>query len=382
MTEARKRSLYATALLVGSTLGAGVFGLPYAFAQSGWLIGAFTLVFVGALLLVLQLINTELCLQTPGRHRIVGLVGRYLGTRWRWVATILFFGLGWGILLAYAILGGAFLFELLAPVFGGNVSTYSLIFVVIEAILVLAPIKRAASIELIIGSLLLILFVVLILSGVPFIEWHQVVAVDVTHTLAPYGVVIFALASLGVAPEIHDIFGEKYEYRMPKAIVHGFLILLLLYLAFTFVIVGVNGIETSENALSAYVPILGSLAFLVGSVVGLITIGSISLMVGEQVKDTLRIDLGASKVMAWSLTWAIPVALFLFGVRDFINVISFTGAVFTALLAVCILLTYERMRGTICCRRHCFVVPRWMTIFIGVLFVSGAIRQIFLTMFL
>lgn len=382
MTEARKRSLYATALLVGSTLGAGVFGLPYAFAQSGWVIGAFTLLFVGVLLLILQLVNVELCMQTPGHHRITGLIGRYLGKRWRFVATILFFGLEWGILLAYAILGGAFLFELLAPIFGGNVSTYSLIFVAVEALLVLAPIKRAAHIEFVVGSVLLMLFVVLILSGVPFIEWHQVVATDVTYALAPYGVVLFALAGLGVAPEMHDVFGEKYEYRMPKTVIHGFLILLTLYLAFTFVVVGVNGTGTSENALSAYVPVLGSLAVLMGSVVGLVTIGSISLMVGEQVKDTLRIDLGASKTLAWILTWAIPVALFLLGVRDFIRVISFTGAVFTALLAGLVLLAYERMRRTICRRRHCFVVPRWVTFFIMLLFVGGALRQIVLTFFL
>lgn len=374
--------MLATSVFVGSVLGAGVFGLPYAFAQAGWLVGFFYLVVIGGVLLILQLINAEITIQTPGRRRLAGLAGVYLGPFGRYATTLLFFGMNWGVLIAYMILAAGFLSEIFGPIFGSGALAYGLAFVVVEAFLLLLPIKRAAHFELIIGGVLLTLFLVLILSGLPFVEPINWIAFSGAQAFAPYGVVLFALSGIGVMPEMHDVFGEKYEYRLPKAVIHGFFILFTLYAFFTLAVVGVNGVGTTENALEAYAPMLGPGMVAFGALLGLLTIGSIFFMVAEQVKDTLAFDFALHRRAAWFLTLAVPTLLFVLGVRDFISVISFTGSVFVALLACVMLLIYERMRRGVCRRVKCFTVPRMVSIAIGLIFVAGAVREILLSFFL
>mgnify|MGYP001572955424 CR=1 FL=1 len=382
MTEARKRSLLATSVFVGSVLGAGVFGLPYAFARAGWMIGFLYLVVIGGVLLVLQLINAEITIQTPGRRRLAGLAGVYLGPVGRYVTTFLFFCMNWGVLIAYTILAAGFLSEIFGSMFGSSILAYGLVFVAIEALLLLLPIKRAAHFELVIGGILLTLFLVLILSGLPFLQPGNWITFTPSEWLTPYGVALFALAGIGVMPEMHDVFGEKYEYRLPKAVIHGFFILFTLYAFFTLAVVGVNGSFTTENALEAYTIVLGPGMRAFGALLGLLTIGSIFFMVAEQVKDTLTFDFAFHRRAAWFVTLAVPTLLFVLGVRDFISVISFTGSVFVALLACVMLLIYERMRRGVCRRVKCFTVPRVVSIVIGLIFITGAIREIFIRFFL
>ncbi|MDA1038341.1 MAG: hypothetical protein O2877_01475 [bacterium] len=382
MTEARKRSLQAISLFIGSILGAGVFGLPYAFSKAGFAVGFLYLVVLTGVILLLQLLSAEITIQTPGRKRLTALAGEYLGSYGRWITTLLFFGLTWGVLISYIILGGSFLTTLLQPVFGGSFFVYGLIFIIVEAALVALPLRKAARFQLLVGGTLLILFSVLILSGLPQVDIGNLFTITTEHKFLPYGVVLFSLAGLGVMPEMHDIFGKKYEYRLSKAVIHGYMILFVLYLLFALAVVGVTGAGTTEDAFIGYATTLGPFVGTLGSLVGLVTIGSIFMMMGEQMKDTFLFDFSLGKFPSWFLTLIVPVALFLFGVRDFITVISFTGAVFSALLACMILLIYERMRKTRSHKTKHFAVPRVLSIIIGIIFIVGALRQILLTFFL
>ena len=49
---------------------------------------------------------------------------------------------------------------------------------------------------------------------------------------------------------------------------------------------------------------------------------------------------------------------------------------FSALTAVMFIFVYERLRKNVCRHVKCFTVPRALTMFIGLVFVAGAIVQI------
>src|SRR3989338_4596065 len=101
-------------MMIGAIIGVGIFGLPYAFAQSGFAIGLLELFILGSFLTILQLMFGEVVVQTPGTHRLVSYIGLYLGPVWKWVA-LLAFDLGiWGAMLAYMVVGGEFLHALLS----------------------------------------------------------------------------------------------------------------------------------------------------------------------------------------------------------------------------------------------------------------------------
>ena len=63
--------LRSVGLMIGAIVGVGVFGLPYAFAQSGVGIGLLELLVLGGCLTVLQLMFAEVVMATPDRHRLM-----------------------------------------------------------------------------------------------------------------------------------------------------------------------------------------------------------------------------------------------------------------------------------------------------------------------
>ncbi|MDG1950529.1 MAG: aromatic amino acid transport family protein, partial [bacterium] len=60
------RFLRSVGMMIGAIVGVGVFGLPYAFSQSGFPLGIIELIVVGGLLVIMQLMFAEVAVQTPG----------------------------------------------------------------------------------------------------------------------------------------------------------------------------------------------------------------------------------------------------------------------------------------------------------------------------
>src|SRR3972149_565150 len=75
----RRKFLHAVAVLVGTMVGAGVYGVPFVFAKAGFWVGTVWLVAVAGLLCVLQLLFAELTLATQGVHQLVGYATIWLG---------------------------------------------------------------------------------------------------------------------------------------------------------------------------------------------------------------------------------------------------------------------------------------------------------------
>ena len=69
----------ATAVLVGSMVGVGIFGLPYAFAQAGFWVGMGLLVAIGLITMLVDLMYGEVILRTHATHQIMGYARLYLG---------------------------------------------------------------------------------------------------------------------------------------------------------------------------------------------------------------------------------------------------------------------------------------------------------------
>ncbi|HLF67181.1 MAG TPA: aromatic amino acid transport family protein, partial [Gammaproteobacteria bacterium] len=67
------------ATLVGGTIGVGVYGLPFTFQKSGFLVGLLFLVGIGGLMLLTSLLYGEVVLRTHERHQLIGYTRKYLG---------------------------------------------------------------------------------------------------------------------------------------------------------------------------------------------------------------------------------------------------------------------------------------------------------------
>ncbi len=362
--------------MIGSVVGVGVFGLPYALSKSGYVLGLLELLAVGFLLLLLQLLYAEIVVQTPGKHRIAGYVKLYLGHPWDRVVTVLFAFSAWGAMVAYMLVGGGFLHTLLSPIFGGTLFWYQLGMAILAACLTFGGISKLAKMEAVVVGALLFLFAFMILAALPSIQFKNLLQGNVSQWFAPYGVVFFALSSLGVVPEMKEVLGKQIR-KLPQAVVTGQTVIVLLYALFVFAVVGVPGSDTTERAFEGLATTLGPSFALIGSFLGSLTVLSVFSLMAAQLQGILRFDYGIPLRKAWLAAILVPVSLFLFGVRAFIELIGFTGAVFGGLLGLFILATYVRMRrSSVCQIHHCLTLPRILTWLIVAVIIGGIFETV------
>jgi len=364
--------------MVGGMVGVGVFGLPYAFAQSGGLIGISMLLALGFLIMLLNFMYAEVVEQTPGRHRLVGYVKNYLG---QWPANLMalvFIPYAWGAMLAYILVGGDFLHTLLAPLLGGPLLAYQLSLAAFSAVLTFGGIKKLAKLETFIVGGLIFLFVFMILASLPFLEPRNILAAHLGNWFVPYGVLLFALSGLGVIPEMKDVLGARRRHQLPHAILFGQVVVVALYGLFALAVIGVTGPATTPAAFDGLASMFGRTFAVVGSLLGSIAILSIFSLVSIELQDIWRFDYKINQKISWLLTIIAPVIFLLFGVSQFVELIGFLGAVFGGLIGIVVVIMYEKMRQAGLCPIHkCLRVPHFVAWLLITIFVGGIIQTIF-----
>jgi len=377
MKEKLKIIFRSDATMIGAVIGVGVFGLPYAFAQVGYFLGLLYLVVIGFFVITVHLLYAEVTIQTPGKHRLVGYVERYLGKRWRYLATVVSAGSIWGAIVAYIIIGGSFAHMLLSGIFGGNLFYYQLGFFVVGILLVHQGLRFIVRLEAILAVILAFLFVAIILRGIPEVSLTSFTDIDYSNFFLPYGVILFSLIGLGAIPEVRDSMGRMY-HRLRLVIIFSGIATIALYAAFAFVVVGISGSATSTDALSDLITHFGPIFGVVGISLGLISVMTSFLILCLELIDTFRFDYKWNKNLSWIVTCAVPLLIFLIGARSFIHVVDFTGSVFAGIIAVITILLFEKIRKKMCDEgKQCFLIPKFFSYFLMVIFLIGAVLGVY-----
>src|SRR3990167_9858491 len=175
--------------LVGTTVGAGIFGLPFAFFRSGFLFGFIELILLISMVLLIQEILGEITLWTRGRKRLVGLAKEYLGLRWERIVKVSVLSGSAGVLLVYIILGG----EFLALIFNKGPLWGSLTFFFFWFFAILIRPKTFGRTEFFVSSLAIFIIVVISLLGIGYVNPENFKGLNVKNLLLPYGIILFAI---------------------------------------------------------------------------------------------------------------------------------------------------------------------------------------------
>jgi len=335
-----KSFLHATAILIGTIIGVGVFGVPYVAAQSGFIIALIYLIGLGIIAILVHLFYGEIILKTKSRHRLVGYAEKYLGQWGRRIATISSILGRYGALLAYIIVSGQFLKAL----FGNSSFNWSLIFFAFGALLVFLGLKIIAKVELFMVLLLFFAIIIIFIFGAPKIDFNNLLSLDSSNLFLPYGVILFALGGLTAIPEMAELV--KSKKRLKSAIALGTLIPVILFIIFMLVVVGVTGINTTPEALIGLQQILGPKVMLIGLIFGVLALITSFLTIGLNIKKIFWYDFKINKHLAWALACFVPLVAFLAGMRNFIDVISIVGAVLGGLSGIIICLIYSKITKT------------------------------------
>lgn len=373
-----RKFFYATAVLVGSMVGVGMFGLPYAFAQAGFWVGIGLLVAIGLATLLIDLMYGEVILRTHAQHQIMGYARLYLGP---YAQRILFFSavlMGYVGLLAYIIISGDFLNTLLSPFFYAPVSTYSVIFGVILSLAVLRGLKTISHVELFFSCLFVVVMGSILFTGWPLIHSANFMGFNRASISLPYGVLLFAFGGLLAVPIQRQLLVGQERKLWPSI---GLAVLFTggLYAIFTSTVVGVSGAMTTPDAVSGLYQFLGSNITILVSLFGAFAITTAFLMHASAMVNTFHQDFKIHRFNAWLLAVAPPMILFLAGIRSFIGIISLAGGVALAIEQILVVFLYAKAKSKgDRLPEYSMNIPTWLLYIIMSIFSIGIIYFLFI----
>lgn len=334
---------HAVAVLVGTMVGVGIFGIPFAFAKAGFWVGVAWLFGLAVVVAIFNLIFAELALSTPGRHQVIGYMHTWLGPWGRRLATLANVISLYGALLAYIIVFGEFSHNVLSHFIAVDPRLYSILFAVSVSMLWVLRVKTIAAIEQAMVVLYTVVVLLIVVMGAGSIRSGNFAGWTADFWYLPYGVLLFALAGLSAIPIQRQLLIGR-ERLMRSAILSAMGFTAGLYLLFAFVVVGVSGDATAPAAIAGLYGFLGTPVVIIGSLLGMLTITTSYLMLGTALFETFHIDYHVRVPIAWLLTGAPPLFLFMSGMTNFIDIIGLIGAVAVGLLSVLILAAYLRAR--------------------------------------
>jgi len=338
-----KNFLPALSVMIGYVIGVGMFSLPFLVSRAGVLSFFILLALLGSTQYFIHLIYSNIILATPGFHRMPGYAGEHLGKNWKHIVFVAKMIGNLGALLAYIIITGIFLNQLLGPIFGGNEFFYASLLFFIEAAVIYFGVGFLSRVELLMTTFLLLVVIMIVVKGHSSIQAENFIMIDWRYLFLPYGAMLFSLDGNGSLPIVAKLINRDKK-TMKKIVKLGTFIPILVIIVFTLTIVGISGIGTTSDALVGISSILGDGVITFALVFGVLTMITSFLGVGEAVRETLCWDYKVNKFLGWALACFVPYIMYLLGFKNLIEVISFAGAIAGGISAIVLILIFIKIR--------------------------------------
>ena len=382
-----KKFIMAVATLVGTIIGAGVLGIPYAISQSGFIPGIIILIILGFAVLTINLCIGEVALRTRGRHQLPGYAEKYLG---KWGKRIMSFSIIFGIygaLTAYFIGGGNVLADIFGltnwsfPFLGFEFSAallFSICFFVILATLIYLGLKSVGNTEIIFGGIMLVIILIIIGWGFFHIDSGNLAGYNPTQLFFPYGVILFAFVGAAAVPEIKSICTNN-KRLIKRAIILGSSIPLIIYGLFALVVIGATGTSTGQIATTTLGNVVGGkIMELLGNLFAIFSMSTSFLALGLALLWVYDLDLHRSRNVAFLLTVSIPFLIGIAGITSFIQALAITGGIAGGIEGILIILMFWKAKK-LGDRKPEYTInlPKILGVALMIMFALGILYQFF-----
>lgn len=358
-------------------VGVGVFGIPFAFAKAGFWIGFLFLIGVGLATLFLDFVYGEIILRTHQSHQMVGYTQLYLGNFWKRLIFFSFLLTTYAALLAYVIVAGEFLPNVLSSIFYSSSNSFSLWFFSLASLLVLFGIRTVAWVELMLSILFIAVIALIFGFGIGNVDFSNYSYANFEFWFFPYGVLLFAFGGLPAIPIQRQILVNNESY-FKKAIFTAVLIVGILYFVFGFTVLGISGDTTTPDAISGLIDQIGGRVVFLGSLFGVMAVSTSFLMLGTALLEVFHLDYGLGRKASWLLVVVPPLVLFLGGLRNFIDVIGLAGAVGIGLEAFVLIFMYIKAKSHgDRIPEYSLRIPAWALYLLALIFVGGVVYTLF-----
>jgi amino acid permease len=358
-------------MLAATTVGAGIFALPWVFHNSGWMRATGWLLAIAALMIFAGYSYWRTLVAVGERQRLVGLARDRLGREWGILALVGVMGGVMFALVVYLVLAQRF-FAILLPI---NSTSALILFWALAILPATFNIRRFAFFENA-GTLLKCLLIVFI-----FFSATNYNAIFSSNTpiipgfLFPFGAILFALSGWNAIEPMYDVWkGRKDSGRKASplaAIVGGTLTIAALYFLFSAGVLGslTNGSFLSSDTLS------GLVGWPYWKIAILATLGLLALWTAYginalEVENALKKDLRWNPNLSFAVVALVPLLIVFMGFSNIIQAVTFAGAVFGGLQYMTLFTLAERV-----------LQPRpavkWLMRLAALIFAAAALYEIY-----
>ncbi|MCH9611747.1 MAG: Tyrosine-specific transport protein [Chlamydiia bacterium] len=328
-------------LITGTSVGAGMLGIPLVTAGSGFAPAVAISGAVWLFMLLTGLMLLEVSLAMPKGANLLSITEHYLGKVGKWAAGGLFAFLYYFLMVAYLAAGGPLLGEGLGiGQFGVSVGLFSLIF---GGIVALSP-RWIDRVNLVLVALMFIALFSVIGMGVANIDVGRLGLVRWSPVVFATPILFSAFGYHNMIPSLVTYF-DKDVRVLRWSIVIGTSVPLLIYVAWQGLIMGVVPQDVLASTLNEGLPVSSALAEvvgqpflpLVGSLFAFFAITTSVLGVAFSLVDFLADGLsvrakGAGRVALTLLTFVPPLLLTLYDPAIFDKALGIAGGIGEALI--------------------------------------------------
>lgn len=361
-----KKSVFvrSAALMAATTVGAGMFALPYTVFTAGWLTAFFYVAALGGFVTFGHILYGEVLLKTHSEKSLLGLVRAGFGRVAGAVASIAIVG---GLMLAlviYLILAGS-LVDFVSP---GFAPLGMFVFWACASLPLILRLRRVVASELIGGLLLLAIIVFIFIVSLGKGIYHAIPVATLGNVLFPFGIVLFSFAGWTAVEPI-----MKYSRQAgvngtnaSRAMIAGWVAAAVMYALFVFGVLGLAR-EITPDTVSGLSGLGVGLSSLIG-VAGLAALWTSYVPVSLEIKNSLERDRGWKAGSAIIAVILAPVILLAAGLSDFLESINLAGGLFLGAQYVFIAMVAKKILRPVSFRRMALNV-------LVILFVVAAVYE-------
>lgn len=371
-----KNYLLAIATLMGTIIGVGLFAMPFVINKSGVLPLFIYLIALAAIQYFLHLLFAEVILSTKDKHRLPGFMEKYVNKKSKNLAFLVEIIGAYGSSLAYIIIGGLFLHQLLNPYFSHSIFFYATVLFGLVSLIAWFDLKMIAGTELVLSTFLIIAIGLIVWRGFSQIQLANYHLLDWQNIFLPYGPIFFAVGGGAAIPEVCRLLAYEKE-KIKSAIFWGTFIPAALMLIFVLVILGISGAETSPDTLAGLSLVLNNGVITFSLIFGLLAIITSYVVVAQATEEVYEWDYKLNNKLAWFLACFIPYFLYLIGWTNLIKVISFTGAITGGLAGIVLIWLAFKVKAN---PERVSVINNKLTkplaYFLSLLFILGVVYEV------
>jgi tyrosine-specific transport protein len=328
--------LSTTLIIVGITIGAGVFGLPKALVAFGLLPGLGVLAAVGFVMFLFNQLVVELVNSTPGHSQLPGLAGMYGSPLLKTILSVVMLASLYGGLAAYLLGVG----ELLSGFTDLSPRTVALVFGVLISFPLIIGFKTTVVLQKGLEILIIVFIAVVSCFTLGRVVVGNVVAAspDWSRLMVTLGVVVFALHGASAIPEAKVVAMNSTVLR--RAVMWGTIVPLALYALFSLAFGGALGARTPALATLGLSSLFSQSIALLGILVTVLTLAGAFLGIGTVVKEIWRWDYRRSRSTSLLLMLVPPFLIVLIGHTSFLGLLGLVGGILIASEMVIMVITY------------------------------------------